>query len=247
MKIEQHLFDEIYSFNKVVSTMNTAQKMIQNGDVNGNFLILANEQSNGKGRQAAGWFSPEGGLWFTMALYGLPLDSSLTIFTGIIIHQAILEMLPELEGRLKIKWPNDIMLDGKKLCGILTLHLGQKNYFLVGVGVDTNITEFGPDLSDIAISLKQSVGRDIEHEEFLNVLFHFYAEELPEFMDSRLRNYLEYYKEHCYLKGQQVLLSTEFESFNGRVQGINSKGALLLEIKDGMIQPFYSGSIEKIY
>jgi BirA family biotin operon repressor/biotin-[acetyl-CoA-carboxylase] ligase len=227
--------------------MNTAQKMIQNGDVNGNFLIIADEQSNGKGRQTAGWYSPAGGLWFTMALYGLPLDSSLTIFTGIIIHQAILELFPELEGRLKIKWPNDIMLDEKKLCGILTTHLGQKNYFLVGIGIDTNIGEFNPEISSIAISLKQALNREVEHQELLSVLFHFYAEELPEFMDSRLKNYLDYYKAHCYLKGRSILLSTEFEGFNGKVQGINSKGALLLEMQEGMIQPFYSGSVEKIY
>ncbi|MDP8232646.1 MAG: biotin--[acetyl-CoA-carboxylase] ligase, partial [Candidatus Zophobacter franzmannii] len=202
MTIEQHLFDEIYSFGKVVNTMNTAQKMIQNGDVNGNFLILATEQTNGKGRKSNQWLSPKGGLWSTMALYGLPLDSSLTIFTGVIIHKAITDLYPKLTDRLKIKWPNDLMIDDKKVCGILTLHLGHKNYFLVGVGIDTNITEFPPEIADIATSLQVVCGVEINHETLLEKLFEIFADELPEFIESRLKNYLEYYKQHCFLKGK---------------------------------------------
>jgi BirA family biotin operon repressor/biotin-[acetyl-CoA-carboxylase] ligase len=113
--------------------------------------------------------------------------------------------------------------------------------------IDTNITEFPPEIADIATSLQVACGVEIEHETLLEKLFEIFADELPEFIDSRLKNSLEYYKQHCFLKDKQIVLSTEFENFTGRVQGVNSKGALLMEIKEGMIQPFYSGSVEKIY
>ncbi len=245
--IKQYLFDEIYSFNKVLSSMNSAQKMIQNGDVNGNFLVRVNEQTGGKGRQKNKWFSPEGGLWFTMALYGLPLDSSLTIFTGVIIHKTIVDLYPELDGKVKIKWPNDIFIGDKKICGILTTHLGVKNYFLVGIGIDTNISEFPEELQEVASSISIELGTDIDHDLFLERLFELYAEELPEFIENRLKEYLEYYREQSYLTGKEIDLVTEFDKFTGKVHGINSKGALLLELRAGMIQPFFSGSVDKIY
>ncbi len=245
--INQYLFDEVYSYNKVPSSMSTAQKMIQNGDVKGNFLVVVNEQTGGKGRIKNKWFSPDGGLWFTMALYGLPLDSSLTLFTGVIIHKTIVDLFPELEGSVKIKWPNDIYIDNRKVCGILTSHLGHKNYFLVGIGIDSNVHEFPEELQDIATSLSIALDTDIDHDLFLEKLFELYAEELPEFIENRLKEYLEYYRYQSYLTGKEIVLSTEFDKFKGKVQGINSKGALLLELEQGMIQPFYSGSVDKIY
>ena len=96
MKDFQHpLFDEIYYFDKIESTNLKAKKMIKDGTARGNFLVVSRIQAGGIGRNRNLWFSPDGGIWMTVSLYGLAVSSNFTIFTGICIHKALTELSPE--------------------------------------------------------------------------------------------------------------------------------------------------------
>ena len=242
-KFRHSLFDEIFYFNKLSSTNRYAEKLIKTGEDQGNFLVIAEEQSSGIGRKKNSWFSPNGGIWNTAAIYGLSVESNLTIFTGICIHQALIELFPDLANVLKIKWPNDIYLSDKKLCGILSKHLTARKYHLIGIGLNSNVVAFPDELSEIAISLQKELRTDVENTEVMRKIFDNFSENLPGFIEGKLD--IKYFNRYSLLKGKKVELDTDFDKFSGIAKGINRNGALLIELKPGMIQPFYVGTVTK--
>ncbi|MCK4311163.1 MAG: biotin--[acetyl-CoA-carboxylase] ligase [Candidatus Cloacimonetes bacterium] len=236
-------FDDVIYYNKLDSTSKRAEKLIKTNEAHGNFLVIAREQSAGIGRKKNSWFSPKGGIWITAAIYGLSVESNLTIFTGICIHRALIELFPDLENVLRIKWPNDIYLSDKKLCGILSSHLSVIKYHLLGIGINTNVDEFPQELTDIATSLKNELNSEIDNLTILNTLFDIFAEDLPYFIEGNLD--VKYFKRNSLLLNKTVELDTDFDKFTGISRGINKQGALLLELKEGMIQPFFAGTVTK--
>ncbi len=242
MKNFKHsLFDEIVYFSKLSSTNKYAEKLIKTGEAQGNFLVIANEQSSGIGRKENSWFSPAGGIWITAAIYGLSVESNFTIFTGICIHQALTKLFPEMKNKLKIKWPNDIYLHDKKLCGILSNHLAAVNYHLLGIGMNTTINKFPNDLVDTATSLQIELKTDINNTEIMKKIFDIFSKNLPDFIEGNID--VKYFKRNSLLLNKRVKLDTDFDKFDGIAKGINKNGALLVELKPGMIQPFYAGTI----
>jgi len=233
-------FDDVIYYNKLDSTSKRAEKLIKANEVQGNFLVIAGKQSSGIGRMKNSWFSPKGGIWITAAIYGLSVESNLTIFTGICIHQALIELFPEIKSKLKIKWPNDIYLSDKKLCGILSKHLLARKYHLIGIGVNSNITVFPDELTNTATSLQKELRTDVDNTEMMRTIFDKFSEYLPEFIEGKLD--IKYFNRYSLLKGKKVELDTDFDKFSGIAKGINKSGALLIELKPGMIQPFYAGT-----
>lgn len=244
MKDFQHpLFDEVYFYEKLISTSNQAAKMIKDQTAQGNFLIISNEQTGGKGRGNNSWTSPPGGIWMNAALYGLTVTSNITIFTGICIHKALSELFPKLKDDLKIKWPNDILFKGKKLCGILSSQLSSSRYHLIGIGINTNIDELPAEISDIATSISNNLCEPVDNIKIVQKIFDILAADLPQLIETGFD--LQYFKAHSFLKGKIIVLNTDYDRFSGTCKGINKNGAILLELKSGMIQPFFAGSVVK--
>ncbi len=242
MKDFKHpLFDEVLYFNRLSSTSSKAEGLINSNTAIGNFLCMAGEQTSGRGRGKNSWLSPEGGLWLTTALYGFNFQSNITIFTGICIHKTLTDLFPSISNQLKIKWPNDIYLNDKKVCGILSSNLSGKKYHLIGIGINTNLIELDEELAPNATSLQIELDRSVDNEEILTRFFDKFASALPRFVEGELD--VKYFNQHSILKGLQIELDTDFDVFKGKAKGIDKNGALLIELKPGMIQPFYAGSI----
>jgi len=182
-----------------------------------------------------------GGLWLTAALYGFDFKSKVTIFTGICIHKTLCELFPSISDKFKIKWPNDIYLNDKKLCGILSNNLSGRKYHLIGIGINTNVTELDETLAPNATSLQIELGKDVDNEKILTSIFDNFASALPNFVEGELD--VKYFNQHSLLKGFQIELNTDYDIFRGKANGIDKNGALLIELKSGMIQPFYAGSV----
>ena len=237
------LFDEIIFKNKTGSTNKLAEKLIKNKEVAGNILCIARTQTGGLGRKHNVWFSPEGGIWMSAGIYGLSVESSLTIFTGICIHKALIELFPQISNDLKIKWPNDIYLNDKKLCGVLTTHLGAHKYHIIGIGINTNFSEFPDELKNTSTATLQYLKNEIDNTLLIQKIFDIFAANLPDFIEYKLD--VSYFNKHSLLKGKNAELDTDFDKFTGLVKGINKTGALLMELKSGMIQPFYAGTVSR--
>lgn len=247
MIIDEHpLFDEIIHKNKLNSTSTFALSLIKDNLIRGNFLIIADEQTAGSGRKKNLWHSPKGGLWFSLGLYNVLQDSSITLFMAVLIHQTITEIYPSLTDVLKIKWPNDILLEDKKVCGILTSYYSWAKYLICGIGIDTNIPEMPLELSNIAVSLNDYLKIEVNNSFLMKGFLDKLYQQLPNFVEYGFQEYQNYYNQFDYLKNRFISLDTEYQIFRGRVLKINKKGALILELDDSIIQPFYSGSIVEI-
>ena len=221
--------------------MNEANRLIKSEQGGGNFLIITDTQTGGFGRKGNSWFSPGGGIWLTAALYGLSVTSNLTIFTGICLHKSLSEIFPEIQADLKIKWPNDIYLGNRKLGGILTNYLQFFKYHLIGIGLNSNVEKIPSGITGIAVSLKNVLKIKIDNAAILKSFFNIFAAELPAFIEGNLDR--DYFNQHSFLKGKKILLDTNFDKYGGFAKGINKKGALLLELKSGMMQPFITGTV----
>ncbi len=220
---EHPFFDEIYHLKRIGSTTSKAESMVRNRMITGNFLVYADEQSSGKGRKGNAWFSPPGGIWMTMGLLNLEAASNFTLFTGVCVLQALKQVLCDADTR--IKWPNDIMLNDKKICGIHTEHLSFQHYHLVGIGINVNNREFPQDLSGIASSIVAETGRERDLIEIMKAVFDRFAASLPAFIENGWEYFLPIYRENCFLKGKRIVLETPFKRFEGEVAGVNREGA----------------------
>ncbi|MBN1327704.1 MAG: biotin--[acetyl-CoA-carboxylase] ligase [Candidatus Cloacimonetes bacterium] len=242
MKDFKHqFFDQIFYHDRLDSTYNRAETMIKLREARGNFLIMANEQTNGRGRRDNFWLSPPGGIWMTAGLYGLPLENGLTIFTGMILNRVVGHLFPQLIPDLKLKWPNDLLIKNRKLAGILTGYFSPEKYHLLGIGINSNLEIIPEQIASIATSLKLETGLAIDDNIILKLFWDNFSADLPHFLEQGLSP--EEFRSNSYLINREIILQTQYDSFRGIARGITKTGALLLELKKGMIQPFFSGQI----
>ncbi|WP_440109770.1 biotin--[acetyl-CoA-carboxylase] ligase [Paenibacillus sp. QZ-Y1] len=153
--------------NSTLSTQGDVQKLAEQGQAEG-AVVLAEEQTGGRGRFGRKWFSPPGkGIWMSVLLRpDLPLQNTpqLTLLTGVAVCRAVRSCTGADAG---IKWPNDLLIDGRKVCGILlesTVEDHEVRYCIAGIGVDVNFDpkDYPEDLMTIATSLKMETGQSID-------------------------------------------------------------------------------------
>lgn len=155
---------KIKKYKKVSSTQEIAKKLKPQPWT----IILAQEQGKGYGREKREWFSPKGGLYFTIVLPKIGIEDLqiLTFLAAFSIAKIIKEKF-NLEPFIKI--PNDVYINQKKVCGVLTENvIGQDVKFsIMGIGLNTNIEKFPNDLKDIATSLEIETGKKIDNNQIL--------------------------------------------------------------------------------
>ena len=132
-------------------------------------------------------------------------------------------------------------LKNNKICGILSSHLESRKYHIIGIGLNTNVLEFDEELAPRSTSLQIELGQLIDNQKLLSKFFDNIASALPEFVEGNLD--VKYFNLNSLLKGLQIELDTDYDVFRGKAKGIDKNGALLIELKPGMIQPFYAGSV----
>jgi len=165
---------EIHHFTEVTSTNDVAKELAIKGVKEGT-IVIAETQSRGRGRQGRKWVSPEGGIWFSIILRPKvdPEDIfKLTLMAAAVTAKIISDMF---KLRAEVKWPNDIIIDGKKVCGVLT-EMGTKghmvDFVVIGVGINANINSesFPRYIRNSLTSLKEELKVDIDREKFLCAL-----------------------------------------------------------------------------
>jgi BirA family biotin operon repressor/biotin-[acetyl-CoA-carboxylase] ligase len=151
---------------KIVTSTNASAKKLRNKKVWQ--VVLAEEQIAGYGRKGSSWYSPKGGLYFSIILPKSKIEDlqTLTILGGFIVAKVIKENF-NLEPFIKL--PNDVWVNGKKICGILTENVVGKDvkFSVMGIGLNTNIEKFPKDLENIATSLKIELGREVDNKKIL--------------------------------------------------------------------------------
>lgn len=231
----------------VDSTNNLAKKLGEEKMPHGT-LVIAEEQTAGKGRRGKSWSAPvKEGIWMTILLRpDLKPESAsmLTLIAGLSVTKAI----EEVTGlNVQIKWPNDIVYQGKKLCGILTEMSAEMegiHYVVVGIGINVNIENFPEELEEKATSLKIACGRKISRVEIITSFLKYFEGDYQKFLQTESLELLkEEYEKRLVNKNQKVKVSEPKNEYIGTALGIENQGGLLVEKEDKSIVIVNSGEV----
>ena len=168
---------EIIKFEKIDSTQIFAKNLKTPEPW---LVVLAKEQTTGRGRERDFWYSPKGGLYFSVILPKSNIEDlqTLTIIAAFIIGKYIKEKF-NLEPFIKL--PNDVYLNGKKVAGVITenvIEAKEVKFSVMGIGINTNIARFPKDLENIATSFKIELGKKVDNEKILKQIIERIKEQL---------------------------------------------------------------------
>ena len=238
----------IHYFKETESTNNLARDMA--GSVDEGTLIIAESQTGGRGRMGRKWISPEGGIWLSIILKPKmqPLHAPrITLLAGV----AVAKTIRSYGLSAKIKWPNDVLINGKKVCGILTeigAEMDSIQYVVVGVGIDANVdTEtFPEEFRDSSTSLKNEMGYDINRVEFVQKLLIELESLYLKFQKEGFTSIMEEWRIMSATMGQWVKITTQSRIIYGEAVGVDSDGALILETGEGRLEKIVAGNCEHL-
>jgi len=219
---------------EVDSTNNIAKTLAIDGEPEGT-VVSALRQTGGKGRTGRHWESPEGGLYLSIVLRpDLPAQdlTLLTVLSCLPVAQAIEEVCKVVP---RIKWPNDVRIDGKKVAGILTevcYRGGEPRFMVLGIGINLNTDISALDVPE-AGSLKDISQRELDPELFMNVLL-FKLDELYAKFRKGDRD-LDMYARYSESLGQDIEVRLGDQKVKGRGMHLDPDGALVFRSEDGMI------------
>lgn len=237
----------IYFYEETDTTNNRARELALEGAPEGT-LVVAEKQTAGRGRRGKVWESPLGtGIWMSLVLRPqiMPAEASvLTLLCGLATAEAI-----EAETGLSagIKWPNDILINGKKAVGILTemdCEMSEVHFVIPGIGINVNTASFPPEIAEIATSLYLECGKTVSRRR----LVHRVLERLEEHYETFLRTgsfaaMLEDYRKHCITLGKEVHVLGR-EPFFAEALDITPEGELLVRRADnGKEEVVFSGEV----
>lgn len=240
---------EIYYFPEIDSTNRGAHDQGRKGAREGT-VVLADFQSQGKGRLGRSWESPAGLNLYASIILRPPIPPKvapqITLLAGVATANA-LARASGLDPRLK--WPNDILLRGKKVAGILSEMEAKDTktqFFILGIGVNVNWPreDIPPHLLEIATSLRAEGGREIPRTliaaEVFEELEQAYTSFLQEGFSPRLR---EEWNRLSWINGKRVTVALPDKTISGEALGVDTDGALLLLDREGKTQRFIAGDI----
>ncbi|MBT2283880.1 biotin--[acetyl-CoA-carboxylase] ligase [Paenibacillus polymyxa] len=231
-----------------LSTQGDVLKLAEQGQAEG-AVVIAEEQTGGRGRFGRQWFSPPGkGIWMSILLRpDLPLQHTpqLTLLTGVAVCRAVRACSGADAG---IKWPNDVLIDGRKVCGILlesTVEDHEVRYCIAGIGVDVNFDpeDYPEDLTTIATSLKMETGQSVDRTKLtaailteLEQLYFLYQKEGFGVISAL-------WEALSVSMNREITVTNPHGVIEGKAIGLDSSGALLVEKHDGEHTLIISGEI----
>lgn len=236
-------------FHQVESTQLIAHQWAEEGAPEG-ALVVAEHQSSGRGRMGRRWYSPaESGIWMSMILrpqIELRKAPQLTLLTAVAVTRAMKQMHPGLD--IRIKWPNDILIGSKKVCGILTelnAESDRIHYLVIGMGINVNAEtdSFPEEVRQIATSLRAETGTHSNRAE----LVRFICEQLEQlyqlFLEEGFHPIKLLWESYAVFIGEKRRISTMEGVFEGIIKGIDEEGVLLLELNNGIIKKILSADL----
>jgi BirA family transcriptional regulator, biotin operon repressor / biotin---[acetyl-CoA-carboxylase] ligase len=239
----------LYHFYIVDSTNAFAARLLAHGrKVSEGSVIIAESQTAGRGRLGRSWHSErEAGLYFSIVLFPKVPPSLAPLFTlgtAVAMHNAV-ERYTGMD--IDIKWPNDLLVGGKKLCGILSeiqAEVDMVKDMVIGVGVNINHENLPPDLADRATSLRMASGRIQSRIEILLEFFEEFENIYMDFERKGPRGIIhQWTRFSSFASGRRIEIHDGVRKIAGLTRGLNPLGALRVEQKSGRLEEVYSGDV----
>lgn len=224
-----------------VNSTNAEAKRLAEGETGDGLLVISEQQTAGKGRRGRNWLSPKGdGIWMSILLKPnmKPVNASmLTLVTALAVAKTIRE---DLKMDAYIKWPNDVVVNGKKVCGILTemsSEIDYIHYVVIGIGINVNIEKFPEELQDTATSLFIEGNKKWNRSKLIASILLEFESLYEQFLKTEdLREFILAYNKVLINNGRMVRILETREETPGKALGINEKGHLLVETQDKVIE-----------
>ncbi|MBS3819348.1 biotin--[acetyl-CoA-carboxylase] ligase [bacterium] len=240
--------NKIHRFSSCPSTNNLARKYASQGEPEGT-VVIADQQTKGKGTQGREWISPPGkGVYISFILY--PPASGLSLLPlvgGLTVREAVFE---SVGVSVQLKWPNDIMWKRKKLGGILcesSFWGGKLLYVILGIGLNTGhqVQDFPEEVRSAASSLDLITSKEVqvERESIVENLFQSLECWYEVFLKGENSKIVDAFQHHSAIyPGKKVTVAAENEVVSGIYSGINPEGGIILDV-GGKQKTFYSGQV----
>jgi len=233
---------------EVDSTNKWAKKLAMYGAGEGT-VAIAETQMKGRGRLDREWISPTGGLWFSLILRPnlSPTEAvSLTFVAGLAVAKVLREMF---DLGAETKWPNDVLVNGRKICGVLAEMntTGETvNFVVVGVGVNVNFdveNVFPEQLKEVATSLEKELGRKVKLENLFRALLERLESLYELFIKEGFDSILEEWKNYAGFLNRHVEVTGPTEKLSGYALDVDHEGALVLRLENRTIRHVFVGDI----
>ena len=239
---------DIRVFQSTTSTNDVVEKLARDGVKEG-VVVFAESQTRGRGRLGRKWLSPaRKGLWFSVLLRPdlPPLETTrLTVASATALRRA-LHAHTGLEA--EIKWPNDLLIHGRKTAGILTelsAELDHIKYVILGIGVDVNLSsaDFPAELRQQATSLKAELGRPVSRPQLAVAILRELDEDYARIGAGRFAELADEWEKHCTTIGRNVAIRAGDRQVRGRAEALSEEGALLLRTEHGHLERIVGGDV----
>ncbi|WP_138207120.1 biotin--[acetyl-CoA-carboxylase] ligase [Haloimpatiens lingqiaonensis] len=238
----------IVHFETIDSTNTKAKELAAGGQPEGT-VIISEEQTQGKGRLGRNWTSPKNkGIWMSIILRP-DIDPVKVCMVTQVAAAAAAKAIEEIGIKGYIKWPNDIVVEGKKVCGILTEMSGELdkiNYVILGIGINVNLEEkdFPEELKDIATSLKIEKGKSINRKELVGKILNNFENLYESFVkEDDIEKSLDICREKSILLGKEIQIIGRNEVRKAKAITIDEEGRLVVRCQDGKEEKIISGEV----
>lgn len=239
---------DIRVFQQTTSTNDVVDKLGRDGVKEG-VVVFAETQTRGRGRLGRTWVSNEAkGLWFSVLLRP-PLPPQSATQLTIASATSLVRALDRASGlRCEIKWPNDILAGGRKICGILTemsAELDTVKHVVLGIGLNVNFDtrDFPPDLRKIATSIKIESGREFRRCDVAAAILKELNDDYQRILRGKFEEIAEEWESNCSTIGHNVEIACGPRVFLGRAESLDAEGALLVRTQHGRLERVVGGDV----
>ncbi len=239
---------DIRVLDQVISTNDVIEQMTTDNPTEG-LAVFAESQTKGRGRLGRRWSSPSGkGLWFSILLRPNLHPMEITQLTAAAATALARAIENETGLHAEIKWPNDLLIDGKKVAGILTELQGELDlvhYVIIGIGIDVqqSPSDFPAELRKSAISLKMALGRPVDRPSLATAILRELDRDYARILDRQFKELAEEWEARCSTLGQHVSIEVGARTLRGRAEALDPNGALLLRTDHGRLEPITGGDV----
>lgn len=240
-------FGRKIDYHTVIDSTNNEVKRLADSETEG-LLVIADEQTAGKGRRGRVWQSPpKSGIWMSFLLKPEIEPSKASMIT-LIAAMAARESIERTTGlSALIKWPNDIVINGKKVTGILTemsTDMECISYIVVGIGFNVNNRSFPKEIEGVATSLEMETGSEVSREQIICNFGESFERLYGQFLkDGDLRNLRHEYEKYLVNKDSEVLIEGYLGTLKATATGIDAEGQLLIVDDEGRKQTVRAGEV----
>lgn len=238
----------LYYYEKTDSTNLRAKQLAEENAPHGT-LVVADMQTAGRGRRGRGWESPaKTNVYFTILLRPEDISADVISILTLVMALSVSEAIDETAGtRTDIKWPNDIILHGKKVVGILSEMSAEPEYIhyvVTGVGINVGKQQFSEELVPKATSLEAELGHRVSRAALVEKAMERFEANYEKFRQSgNMGELKESYERRLVNTGREVRVLDLEHEFSGRAVGINDEGELLVRTEDGAVRAVYAGEV----